>query len=191
MINFARLMLYAISISASSFSSSAEASPRLLSATEAKLVEANYNKAVSDGETWELQKDQAFAVALNSGKLKDVIFASFKNEAVQFVLLSPKGDVILQTFPKSDLSVVNIFSFMKVEAVSFKELNGDGTKDILALATYFDSRPVQGEGVGGGKVKVGFAFMSHKDEFELEDQCGGDVANLAALEKCVKKNLKK
>lgn len=168
-----------------------EAKTRALSGAGAKQIEANYNKLTADGETWELQRDQAFEVELNSGKLKNVVFAPFKGNIVKFVLLKPEGRSILQTLPKSDLAVVNIFSFLKVDAVAFKDMNGDGTKDILVLTSYFDSRPVQEEGVGGGTTKVGYAFVSNKDEFILIDVCGEDVASLSELEKCVRLNLKK
>ncbi len=162
-----------------------------LSAADAKQVEANYNKLAVDGQTWELQRDQAFKVELNSGKLKDVVFAPFKGNTIQLVLTTPGGRSIVQTLPKSDLAVVNIFSFSKVDAVSFKDINGDGTRDILVLSTYFDSRPVQGEGVGGGTTKVGFAFVSHKDKYTLNEACGENVASIAELEKCLRENLTK
>ena len=168
----------------------AEAKTQVLSPTYAKNVEANYNKASSE-KTWVLQKDQAFEVELNSKKLKDIVFAPFKDNIVKFVLLTPGGRSIIQSLPQSDLAVVNMFSFLKVNAVSFKDINGDGTKDILVLTTYFDSRPVQGDGIGGGTAKVGYAFISNKDEFMLNDDCGEDVAGLSALEKCLRRKLKK
>lgn len=179
-------MRFALLITLGCCTTFAEAKVRPLDAAEAKQVEVTYEKAAGSGHVGKVQMDQTFAVDLNSGNLKDVIFAVLEDGGARFVVLSAGGRSVLQTLPKSDLAVVSMFDFRKVEAVAFRDLNGDGTKDILVLASYFDSRPVQGEGIGGETTKVGFAYLSQRDRFNLEDECGEDVASFAALEKCVK-----
>lgn len=168
------------------FAPHAQAKSHLLSSKAAEQVEASYNKLTGKDAHWRLDKKQAFEVRLNSNTLKNVVFAPFSNNDVRFVLLSSGGKSILQTLPESELAIVKIFSFQKVEAVSFEDINADGTQDIIVLNTYFDSRPVQGDGVGGGTTKIGFAFLSKKNKFEINDDCGEDVQSMSALRKCVK-----
>ncbi|RYZ67296.1 MAG: hypothetical protein EOP05_17920, partial [Proteobacteria bacterium] len=96
-----------------------EAKPQALSVDSAKQVEASFNKTNGNGHQWKLQSDQAFEVDLNSGTLSHAVFASFKDNEVQFVLLKSGGGGVLQILPKSDLAVVSLFSFKKVDAVSF------------------------------------------------------------------------
>ena len=170
----------------------AEANTTLLNAKTARAVEASYNKQFpSDGGTWKLQKDQAFEVDLNPKTSSHSIFAAFTDGQVRFVLLSAKDNSVIQTLPKSELAVTGIFAFEKIKSVMFKDINRDGILDILILTSYFDSRPVQGEGVGGGSIDIGFVFVSHNDKYDINEDCGEDVRNIKALEKCASKLFKK
>ena len=140
---------------------------------------------------WRLLKDQTFVAPLNSKKLKNVIFAPFVDEKIRFVLVSPKGESVIQTLPDSELAITGTFAFQKIDAVSFKDLNSDGTSDIMVLTTFFDSRPLQGEGVGGSSVKVGFVFLSNKNKFKINDDCSEGAASLSVLDSCMKAKIKK
>ncbi|RYZ63445.1 MAG: hypothetical protein EOP05_23560 [Proteobacteria bacterium] len=182
-----KTLIYILSTTLSLVATPVEAKPQILSGNSAKQIETSFNKTNGNGHQWKLQSDQAFEIDLNSGTLSHAVFAPFKDNEVQFVLLKAGGGGVLQILPKSDLAVVSLFSFKKVNAVSFKDINGDGTKDIFVMASYFDSRPVQGDGIGGGTTKVGFAFISNKDQFSLDENCGEDIGTLAELEKCVRK----
>ncbi len=169
-----------------------KSSTRLLLTSEANEVEKNFLATEPKKDsTLKISRAQAFAVELNPKELKDAVFAPFVDEItsqVQFVLLTEKGKKIIQVLPKSELAVTGIFAFQKVEAVSFKDINRDGTRDILILTTYFDSRPVQGEGVGGGSMKIGFVFLSKDGRFEINDDCGeSDSKDMSTLEKCARK----
>lgn len=176
-------------------SASAKTSIRLLLPKEAEVVEKNFlATSPKKNSSLKIYKSQAFSVSLNGKEFKSAVFAAFVDEITnefQFTILAPEGKVILQDLPKSELAVTTIFSFRKIEAVSFKDVNNDGTLDILILTSFFDSRPVQGEGVGGGTMPIGFVFLSTKNKFEINDDCGEiDAKTMASLEKCARKLVK-
>ena len=157
----------------------------------AKKLEEVFAKA-NPNAGWKIGKSQAFRVDLNKNTLHDVEFASFsanKKPQIQFALFSAKDHSLLQTFPNSELAVTVVFGFSKINSVTFKDVNGDGTLDILMLATYFDSRPVQGDGVGGHDTKIGLVYLSKGDTYVINDDCGEDAnaKSLRTLETCARR----
>lgn len=184
-------------ISIGPLAESAAPKPTRLSAGEAERLERAFNQANDDKSTeWKLVRDQSFRVQFNDRELRGAVFAAFVSDeanSVRFALLDVASGTQLAELPQPErsLAVASIFAFRKIDGVSFQDVNADGTLDALVVATYFDSRPAQGEGVGGGVAKVGFAFVSDRGRFAIRSDCDEPSGGLSGLARCLRGKLKK
>ena len=176
---------------------SAVPKPTRVSAGEAERLERAFNGASADKSTvWKLVRDQSFRVPLNDHELRGAVFAAFVSDeanSVRFALLDVANGARLAELPQPEgnLAVASIFAFRKIDGVSFQDVNADGTLDALVVATYFDSRPAQGEGVGGGVAKVGFAFVSDRGRFVMRTDCDEAAGGLSRLARCLRAKFRK
>jgi len=172
-----------------SFSPALAEEPSIRLADAALLAHVNKSQLKDD---WHILAEQSFLVRFNKKDSQQKLFvpmASGASNDWKFSIYDAQGKTLLATLPKSESAIASIFAFTKIDALAFKDLNQDGNLDILAILDYFDSRPVQGEGIGGGSVKLSLAYISQGNEFTLNEDCE-DKKNIKMLQACISKKLK-
>ncbi|XOK64609.1 hypothetical protein ACJ7K1_16410 [Paenibacillus elgii] len=119
----------------------------------------------SGGASVEEIADQSFQVELESwGKVRFVSAKRMNADGRKELVLSLKDaeDHTLYTFPQPKL--VESWNFESVKAVSFKDVDGDGKKDVIVLADY-----VTGKGSGGSIAMTVPSIFVQKDKSFVSD----------------------
>jgi hypothetical protein len=150
-------------------------------------IDKNYSS-----KEWHSLPEQSFLVKFGKDDSTEKLFVSMVAEDSsdwRFLIYDSKGESLLSTLSKSESAIERIFSFTKIDAIAFKDLNGDGILDVLVILDYFDSRPVQDEGIGGGNSKLSLAYISQDEQFALNEDCV-DENSIRKLAACQVKRLR-
>lgn len=133
-----------------------------------------------------LIEEQTFDVTLNDWG--NVTFASFApennsyqpdgmNSDVRFCLV--KNGEVLYEMPGYNEEHTNVYMFLAVSAVAFKDYNDDGLLDVITICEY---EPMSGEGFQTARIyfqledKQGFEEDSLLTEYLSEQQCTDSIA---------------
>ncbi|REE78933.1 hypothetical protein A8990_12361 [Paenibacillus taihuensis] len=105
--------------------------------------------------------DQSFDIQLGSwGQVRYVSSKQLQADgrtSMKIQLKNGKGATVY-TFPEPELTIT--WNLEKIEAVSFKDLNGDGQKDVIVLADYSTDQPAPEE-----KSFVPYIYFQLDDRF--------------------------
>lgn len=169
----------------------------LIKKTDIVKIESLYNKSKKDSErAWKVYAPQSFQMQFDKINTKKEFFVTFLEEDkitsslvdYQFAIVDLNSLNIRYVLAKSKSSFTQIFSLKKIEAVGFKDINDDGKLDIFAIISYFDSRPIQGDGVGGDIITTGLSYVSNSEEYLLSEKCL-DSKSVQKLQVCEKNNI--
>ena len=135
-----------------------------------------------------LIEEQTFDVTLNDWG--NVTFASFApednsyqpdgmNSDVRFCLV--KNGEVLYEMPRYNEENTNVYMFLAVSAVAFKDYNDDELLDVITICEY---EPMSGEGFQTARIyfqledKQGFEEDSLLTEYLSEQQCTDSIASI-------------
>ncbi|MCP1308802.1 hypothetical protein [Paenibacillus tyrfis] len=126
---------------------------------------ASQTAPANDGASVEEIADQSFQLELESwGKVRFVSAKRTNADGHKELLLSLKDaeGQTLYTFPQPKL--VASWNFESVKAVSFKDVDGDGKKDVIVLADY-----ITGKGSGGSAAVTAPSIFVQKEKSFVSD----------------------
>lgn len=158
--------------------------------SDSQTNEAEKETLIADAEILAelgvLIEEQTFDVTLNDWG--NVTFASFApennsyqpdgmNSDVRFCLV--KNGEVLYEMPGYNEEHTNVYMFLAVSAVAFKDYNDDGLLDVITICEY---EPMSGEGFQTARIyfqledKQGFEEDSLLTEYLSEQQCTDSIA---------------